>query len=281
MHAITVISLKLNPPFKILDLPLVTAHPHRTEDCATAIEQLNQQIINRKFGELLEDSCMKLREKGVDMKNFCHFLGGLFPPGDWIPESPSVDEVFDFITHHKLWDYWNFFPLAMIVDKYLSKDKEMKAKIETYKTDLASYKATTKIVDYIKIVASESSSDDSSEEQTPVKLKYNRRYYCKLSAKLDMKFTDHTLEYLDDIWKEFAGLFNLPSIVALLDCICERSILIVWYIQSHFAPQIFKTAPHSVDFYLKHHITRVEFDGVCIYPQAREFIEVCYYTDNY
>lgn len=281
MYAITAISLKLNPPFKILDLPLATAHPDPTKDSVTAIEQRNQQKINRKFGELLEESCMKLREKGVDMKGFCLFLRGFFPQGDWIPESPSVDVVFEVITRNKLWDYWNFNPLATIIDRYLSEDKEMKVKIDTYKTELASYKATTKIVNYIKTVPSDSSSDDSSEEeQTPVKLKYNRRYYRKLSVKLDMEFTDHTLEYLDDIWKELAGLFNLPSIVALLDFIREHSILIVWYIQSHFAPQILKTAPHSVDFYLKHHITRVEFDGVCIYPQAREFIEVCYYTGD-
>jgi len=83
-------------------------------------------------------------------------------------------------------------------------DQELKSWIEAYKKDLTSYKATTKVVDYIAVVDSDPSGEDSSseeqvEEQEPAK--YDRRYYRKLSIKLETKFTSHTLEYLDDLWK--------------------------------------------------------------------------------
>jgi len=86
--------------------------------------------------------------------------------------------------------------------------------------------------------------------------------------------TSHTLEYLDDLWKEFADLYNLPSLVTLLDCVCKSSVLIVWLIPALLAPQILKATPHSVDFFHKHQITRMEFDGVCIYPEAKHHSEV-------
>jgi len=99
-------------------------------------------------------------------------------------------------------------------------DKDMKAQFKTYKEDLASYKATMRLVDYIAVVDSYPSGEDSSseeqvEEQEPAK--YDRRYYHKLSVILQTKFTSHTLEYLDDLWKEFADLYNLPPLQTLLD----------------------------------------------------------------
>ena len=158
-------------------------------------------------------------------------------------------------------------------------DQELKSWIEVYKKDLTSYKATMKLVDYIAVVDSDPSGEDSSseeqvEEQEPAK--YDRRYYRKLSIKLETKFTSHTLEYLDDLWKEFADLYNLPPLVTLLDCVRKSSVLIVWLIPALLAPQILRAAPHSVDFFRKHQITRMEFDGVCIYPEAKHHFEVCY-----
>ena len=256
-----------------------TVHPIEEDSGAVAIARENRQKINWKFGVLLKNSCKKLREKHINVKDFRLFLKGLFPPGDCIPESSNVDEIFEAITHNKLWDRWNCSPLQKVVQEFVGDDQELKSWIEAYKKDLTSYKATTKLVDYIAVVDSDPSGEDSSseeqvEEQEPAK--YDRRYYRKLSIKLETKFTSHTLEYLDDLWKEFADLYNLPPLVTLLDCVCKSSILIVWLIPAHLAPQILRAAPHSVDFFRKHQITRMEFDGVCIYPEAKHHFEVCY-----
>jgi len=250
---------------------------------AVAIARENQQKINSEFGHLLVHSCKKLREKQINMNDLCLFLECLFPPGDCIPESSSVDEIFKVLNRNKLWDHWNYSPLQEIVKKFVGDDKDMNARFKTYRENLASYKATTKLVDYIEAVASDSSGDDlpseenQLEEQKPAK--YDQRYYHKLSFKLKVEFTSHTLEYLDDLWKEFAGLYNLPPLVTLLDCICKNSVLIVWLIPAHLAFQIFRAAPHSVDFYHKHQIMKVEIDGVCIYSEAKEYAEV--YVNNF
>jgi len=135
------------------------------------------------------NSCKKLREKHLSVEDFRLFLACLFPPGDWIPKSSNIDEIFESITHNQLWNFWYFHPLQQIVEKFLGDDQELKSCIETYKKDLAAYKATAKLVDYIDDVG----SHPSEEEQEPAK--YDRRYYHKLSIKLTTKFTSHTLEY--------------------------------------------------------------------------------------
>lgn len=251
----------------------------RHEDSgAIAIEQESLQKIKSRFGALLKHSCKKLREKKIDMKDFCRFLEVFFSPGDCIPDSSSIDDIFKAISHNKLWDYWNYSPLQKIVQEFVGDDQELKAQIETYKKDLASYKASTKLVDYIEAVNSSHNGVDlllEEEERGQQPAKYDSRYYCKLTVVLDIKFTDHTLEYLDDLWKELGDLYNLPPLVTLLDCVLKNSITIVWLIPSCQAPQILKAAPCSVDFYLKHRITRVEFDGVCIYQETRKYTEVC------
>jgi len=236
---------------------------------------------------LLINSRKKLAEKGIRIQDFRLYLKNLFPPGDFIPESSSIDEIFEAVSHNKLWNYWNYSPLQNVVEKFVGDDQEMKLWIETYKKDLVSYKATTRLVDYIADVHSDPSGDDSlSDEDQPAgqelqsarqgqkPAKYDRKYYRKLSITLEAKFTKHTLKYLDDLWKEFADLYNLPPLATLLDCVYKKSITIVWLIPSHLASHIFKAASCSADFYHKHHITRVEFDEVCIYLEAKVYIEV-------
>ena len=260
------------------------AHPTQEDGGAVAIARQSRQKIHSKFGVLLKDSCKKLREKQIDTKDFCRFLEGLFPPGDWIPESSSIDEIFKEISRNKLWDYWNYSPLQEIVQEFMGDDQEMEAKIETYKEHLASYKATTKLVDYIDSVDSKPNGidtpvEDPEEEPEQQPAKYDRQYYRKLSIKLHTSFTNHTLKYLDDLWKEFANLYNLPPLATLLDCVCKNSVIIVWLIPTRLSLQIFRAAPCSVDFFHKYQITRVELDGVCIYPEAKENAEV--YTGTF
>ena len=51
---------------------------------------------------------------------------------------------------------------------------------------------------------------------------------------------------------------------------CENSISIVWFVPAHLAPKILR----AVDFYCRHHITGVEFNGVCIYQESKEYSKV-------
>ena len=206
--------------------------------------------------------CKKLDVKTISIKNLQLFLTSYLHLEECILKSSSVHEMFEAVTRHKLWDYWNYYPLEKIVQEFAADDQEIALWIEKYKQDLKSYKLTTKLIHYIAAVDSDSSEEALSEEQLT-------KYYQKLSFKLKMKFTNQTLMYIDNLWNEFAELYGLPPYVALLDCVRKGCISIVWLIPSYLAPQIHSAAPHSDDFYHKHEIIRVELDGKCIYQEEK------------
>ena len=243
------------------------------EDSGTVgITRMSRQKIEVKFAALLTNICRKLRGKQINFTDLQIFFTSFFSSGEWIAKSSNIQETFDTLTRHKLWDYWNYYPLEGLVHAFAADDQEILSWIETYKQDLRSYRITTKVIDHIAAVGSGSRYELPLEEKQPAR--YDQRYYQKLSIKLKMKVTDHTLDYIEDLWKEFAELHGLPPYKALLDCIHEGCVLIVWLLPTHLAPQILHAVPHSDDFYHKHEVMRIELAGKCIYQEEKELDEV-------
>ena len=243
---------------------LVAAHSIHEDNGAVGIAQKNKQKMETKFALLLMKACRKLRETPINFEDLQTFLTSCFSPGECIPRSSNINEIFEAITRHKLWDYWNYYPLEGVVQEFVPDDPELTSWIETYRQDLEAYKVMTKLIDHIPMVSESSFTLD--EEQLDPATKYDKRYYQTLSFKLKMEFTDHSLKYIDDLWNKFSNLHCLPPRVALFDSICKGCISIVWLIPSHLAPQIRNTTPLA-DFYRKHEITRVELGEECIYQE--------------
>lgn len=249
-------------------LPLLTFTAHFTQEDsgAEAIAQRNMQKIKGKFASLLLKVRSKLREKTVDTEELKYLTEVIFQV-EYIPKTSNINEIFEVINRHELLDYWNYYPLENIVDFFIPDDPEITLLMKTYRQDLESYKITTKIIEHIAAAKAE-----WKELEQPAR--YDQQYYRTLSWKLSIGVTNHSLKYIDDLWDKFANLYNLPSRVALLDHIHRGCVSVVWFIPSYLAPQI-HIAPLSHAFYRKHEITRVEFDGRCIYQKEKEHHEVC------
>ena len=194
-----------------------------------------------------------------------------------IPETSDIHEIFEALSSNKLWDSWNYLPLKKIVEGFAADDKELESWIGTYKQDLKSYKATTKLIDRISVAESDSTVDESEEEEQDKPARYDKRFYRKLSLKLKTKFTDQTMEYIEDLWDEIADLYDLPHYVILLDSVRKGCVSIVWRIPSHIAPKILEAPPPSEEVYRKHEITRVEYGGEGIYQEGKvhRYIGTC------
>ena len=203
--------------------------------------------------------CRKLEGKQINLKDLHTFLTSYFSPGHCIPHSGDIHEIFETISSNKLWDYWNYLPLKKIVEGFAADDEEIASWIEDYKQDLKSFKVTTKL---FECIANASSNDKKPSEKPP------REYYQKISIKLGAKVTDRSLEYIDDVWNEIAGLYDLPPHAAILESICKGCVLIVWRIPSHIAPKILEAPPPSDEFYRKYGITRMEYGGEGIYQEG-------------
>ena len=202
------------------------------------------------------------------MKELHVFLISYFPP-ECIPELADIHEIFKAITRNKLWDSWNYLPLKKVVEEFAADDKQLESWIEAYKQDLKSYKATTKLIDHISVAESDSTVDESEEEEHDRPARYDKRFYRTLSLKLKTKFTDQTMEYIDDLWNEIADLYDLPHYVILLDSVRKGCVSVVWRIPSHIAPKVLNAPPPSDEFYRKHGITRMEYGGEGIYQEGK------------
>ena len=257
------------------------AGPSTLEDSGNAeIAQRNKQTIDAKFATLLKNICTKLAGREINMKELRVFLK-TFSPGECIPETSDIHEIFEALSSNKLWDSWNYLPLKKIVEGFAADDKELESWIEAYEQDLKSYKATTRLIDRISVAESDSTVDESEEEEHDKPARYDKRFYRTLSFKLKTKFTDQTMEYIDKLWEEIADLYGLPRYVILLDSIRKGCVSIVWRIPSHIAPKILNAPPPSDKFYRKHEITRVEYGGEGIYQEGKVQIYILCFCINY
>lgn len=232
-----------------------------------AIARQNLLEIEWKFGVLQMNASRKLREKKtINITDFWECLKHFFPEKS-IPRSSNIEEILGAIRHQKIWNYWNYSLLEKVVTQFVGDDQEMMSLIETYKKDLAAYKETQVLIHYIALRGHQSTHYE-----------YNREYYRELTIVVGTKFSEHTLKHIENLWKDFADLYNLPPHAALLKCIREGCVCIVWLIPSYLAYIIHDASPSSVDFYHKYQITRVEFDEEYIYQEVEEHVEVCVYV---
>ena len=232
---------------------------------ATIFAHENRQAITAKFAAFQTKVCNKLFKNGVNMKDFRLFVTNQFPPGDCIPRSPtSLTEVFEAITHHRLWDYFHYSPLVRIVQTFGANDPEMEGWVQTYKQDLKAYQLVTTLEDYIE-------ADLSVTDTPPAKrARYDPRYYTPVEWKT--KFVDHSLQYLTDVWELFSSHYLVPDTppTALLDRVRRGCFTVTWLVPSGLIPQLIKRVQLDTEFFQQYRILKVTVSNECIYKEIAE-----------
>lgn len=242
---------------------LSTAHQEQSKAAVFARE--NQQAIKDKFADFLTKVCDKLVKNGVDTERVRLFVTNQFPPGDCIPPAPaSLTEIFEAITHHRLWDYFHYSPLVRIAKKFCANDDEMEGWVHTYKQDLKAYLIVMKVEDYIE-------ADLVNADTSPANCgKYDTRYYTPVEWKT--KFVDHTLQYLAEVWELFSYHYLVPDSppTALLDRVRRGCLSVTWLIPTGLIPQLIRKVQLDTEFFQQHHILKVTVGEECIYKEVTE-----------
>ena len=234
---------------------------------AAAFAFQNLETIKHKFADFQTKVCTRLSKNGVDIHQFLQYAKSRFHPGYFIPLSPTnLTEIFDSITDHGMWDYFHCSPLLHVVQTFGAGDPEMKVWVQSYMKDLKSYRSVKKIEAFIE---SDNDELDASTEPPPARrAKYDSRYCCQMEWKTRFG-TDHTLEYLTDVWEMFSLCYLDPDSpqTALLDRIREGCISVTWLIPSYLVPQLTKRAKINTKFFQKHGILKVTVSDQCIYEE--------------
>jgi len=202
-------------------------------------------------------------ENGVDVDAFRLYAVARFPPGDCIPQSPtSLNKIFEAITYHGPWDYFNYTPLMQIARDFVEGDPEMEAWFQNYKKDLKSYNLLTNVQDCI-----ESELVTSTEPPPAKKVKYDPNYCCPVEWKTG--FIDHSLLYLTDVWEMFSGHYLVPDSLptALLDRVRKGCVSVTWLVPSYLIPQLVKGVEVDTEFLQRYHILKVKVGGKVVYKK--------------
>ena len=235
------------------------------------VTRRNKAKIVAKYATLLTDVCGRLQQNGIDMGEFSLFVIARFPPGDCIPHTNDLGEMFKAITRNSLWDFWNYSPLEEIIERFGKGDPQLFLWMNEYKSDVVGFKACTKIVAYLPEVEFDSSD---AEQPAPVKpAKRDYRYYRELSLKLKLNVANRSLSFIDDLWSSVSECFLLPPLTALLSRVHKGCITVVWLIPTGLVPRLLKEIHKAGDFFQQHHIASVTVHDQCVYDEQSKIME--------
>lgn len=204
------------------------------------------------------------------MKEFRLYVMTRFPPGTFVSKQETITDIFTAISDHCLWDYNSYTSVENICKEYGGDDEELLGKINNYKSDLAGFQATTKIVEYIRN-CSINETADSEQSIGQDKARYNKMYCKKLSIKLEIPVPEKCLNYIDELWRSISDLFLLPSLPVLLESIREGCTEVTWYISTQAASQFESVVlkEDSIELYWKYHVLTIALEGRILYSRRK------------
>ena len=241
--------------------------PEDEQQMSAQIIKQSQAKIKGSFATLVRKVTAKLEQKHFSIDEFRLYIFNLFPPGDIIADSATVTDIFGTLSRNRLWDYSYCTPIEEIANEFGGDDFELRGWIDEYKSELAGFKAITRIVDYIKMCGNEEEIADAEQSIRQDMARYDRRYCRKLTVKLKSRVTEKSLDYIDQFWRSIADHFLLPSLSALLDSIQEGCVEVTWLVPTLSALQIQANIQDSTAFLEKCEVMQVIMDGEILYDE--------------
>ena len=155
----------------------------------------------------------------------------------------------------------HYSPLVHIVQTFGANDTEMKGWVQNYQKDLKAYTLVTKLEDYIEVERDTAQYDCA---------KYDPRY-CQ-AVEWEIKFVDHSLHYLNEVWLLFSGRYLMPDSppTALLERVRKGCFSVTWLIPSGLIPSLIKRTKSDTDFFKQYHILKMIVSNECVYEEVTD-----------
>ena len=245
-------------------------HTHKDQASRIAAEYLRIRNIKDKFASLVALGDCNLRGKITDMQNFRVFLACCYSPEDDSIDSRAVDaidfvdkvldttqnlsDVFVALTNRGMLSYKNCHILRSIIDKYASDDQQLKEEMRKYEEELTGYALVTGMKEHVDAV---SPQDEESEANTGL--------FTLLSLKVGKNVTEHTLQYVEEVWDSLAHLLKLPHSALLFKRVAEGCLEMIWTVPSHLTDFIIRRAQECTEYFYEQRVLRVTIANRCIY----------------
>ena len=225
-----------------------------------ALTLSNEDKIKGLFSSLLVEVRSAVEEAKIKVKDVRQYLIGIFECGDQCLPRANVEDIFNAVTSKKLWNYRHYSPVENFIKYFLPSKTTL---MTDYKKNLTGFYTTTKLINYIRKMEDEDSSNKLSL-QSAIEV-----HYCRLRVVLETKRTisELSLQYVQDIWTSFAEEFKLPFSTADIEKVLKGSLEVVYLILPHVAEKITLAASSqkAITFFHKLHTVYVTIDDHPIY----------------
>ena len=166
----------------------------------------------------------------------------------------NLGDVLVALRRMGLLNYRNYSILRSLIDYYASDDQELNEKMQEYEEEVAGYAVATKMQDYVDVESQQCEQSETDPELFKV-----------LSLKLGENVTDHTLQYVKEVWDSLASRLKLPHSALLFERVAEGCIEIIWTVPSHLTNFIVKRALENTEYFREKRVLRVTVADRCIY----------------
>ena len=229
----------------------------------------NFETIKGRFASLVNIFSSKLSATNIDIIKFRSFIVNLFPPGKFIANMDTVTDIFNALTHNSLWNHSHYKTFEAIYKEFGGGDIELRRRLDSYKSELAGFKATTRIIEFIKNCSIADGIAESEESISQYKARYDKEYYTELTMKLNERISERSLAYIDEFWMSIADLFRIPPLAALLERVREGCTEITWLISTQAASQV-ESAINSFLMFQQAQVSKITLDDKILYATEKE-----------
>ena len=200
---------------------MYTASP----ELRASIAQKNKHRIISKFSSfhtLLQKRFKALKVDPVDLRAFLAAYGTSMSRKDFVSDVQHHDTlalIFNSIAQHGLWDHLNFDLAGTLVEHFTQKDQSCLELLEDYQRDFTGYLLTTEIVHHI------AAQKGAGLTATPPESIPSEELCSKLTVKLAIDVTTHSLKYVEEVWRTLLRCSELPKPTLLLQEIAESDTM--------------------------------------------------------
>ena len=193
-----------------------------------SIARKNKHRIASKFSLLVTQLRKRfevLQVNPVDLRTYLTGYGASMCHKDftgYIVHLDTLALLFDSVTKHTVWDYLNFDLVGTLVEHFTHQDQICLELLADYQRDFTGYLLTTEIVHHI------AAKRGAGPTATPPESIPSEELCSKLTVKLAIDITTHSLKYVEEVWKTLLKRSQLPKHTLLLRDIAESSLMITW-----------------------------------------------------
>lgn len=219
----------------------------------------NKKRLELKYASLITNIAEKLAQLNINIEHLkLHIAIYLGEDMQKLNQASSITDVFIVLSGMQKWKCDAIAPLEEICIHFGRRNSDLMKLINEYKSDIAGFKATTRIIDHMNAMDLDKVA------------RSNDGYFHDLSCKLGVNISEKCLDYIDQLWASLVVHLRIPPLPAILRHIQAGCIEVTWRISANTAQSI-RTMKEKLKEVAQHfQIIRVELDQEILHGESLE-----------